>query len=803
MWRRLPGLAALFALHGLAREVDRAVGILLHTSLDLPRFVPEALGLLEAGRVAARAAAWTAGGLAVAIALAGARARRDGSSLAEALDEERRSFAPLLLRPVLTVLTLVSLAVLPTWPYGFTLPVALTQDWGPAQDLAVLAALLVSHGRAVSWPAPRPASFAFLAFLVYALVTPRWARHWDGHPGNEPKTLRMGVALGHWLSLDVEPVSGPMETLPTRPLPASAAAAARAFGGHSLDMLGALAQGSGAVGLRAIRATPMTRQTLRGKDGGVYYVLAPGPSLLVAPLLRIDRALNQRRGTAGRLTVTLLAWNALAAGVATATFVLLRAHLGRAGLAALVAGVAALLPPMLLYAYQLYPELLAAGVMALAFRSLLRAGWWTTPSCLALGLWLALLPWLHQKFLPLWAALTLAALVRAVDDLVPARGLLALALPQAVSLYLTALYNFAITGSVRPDAVFQAWGFGVSTSRIELGLFGLPFDGRYGLFPYAPAFLLAAGGLWAIRRGRAYLPWALAAAAAYFLTVASADNWAGPVSNLGRFLLPLVPVFALLAGRALVPAAARAGVRFLCLTLAGWSALVAVMLWRDPHAANDCALLLARSAFADGTTYIPDLYVSSWGEAPPGTQARVAAWLGLCAMLAGWLRRAGRGMVGESAPQTLAGTTVVLLLAGLALEQLPIRPRGVRFGRALDLGQGTTAYVSGEAEVAADHVRAGEGRLDVLVRSRAPLDALEVQAQGPGLLRVSDAPPVLLPRHAVTLAVPLETVRELTGRRGTRETLYRQSLELRRAEDGVVVRLRARLSRSGDNGPRP
>src|SRR6185503_15983113 len=258
MTRRLLGLAAVLALHALARDVDRAVGTLLHTTLDLPGFVGEALSLLEPGAVLASVVSWVVGGLAVAAALAAARARLDGVTFRVALGAEAAGFTPLLLRPALTVLALLSLAVRPTWPYGFTLPVALTQDWGPAQDVAALAALIAARGRPIRWPAPRPASFAFPAFLACALVTPRWARHWDGHPGNEPKTLRMAVALGHWLSLDVEPVSGPMETLPTRSLPASLAAAARRLAGESAEMLGAAAHGPSAVGLQAMRATPIT-----------------------------------------------------------------------------------------------------------------------------------------------------------------------------------------------------------------------------------------------------------------------------------------------------------------------------------------------------------------------------------------------------------------------------------------------------------------------------------------------------------------------------------------------------------------
>jgi hypothetical protein len=735
----------------------------------------------------------------VAALLAFARAGADGAPFAQALADETRALRPLLLRPAITALALVSLAARPTWPYGFTLPVALTQDWALAQDVATLAALVAARWRPVAWPAPGAVSCAFLALVGYGLVTPPWAWHWDNHPGNEPKTLRMAVAIGHRMSLDVGPVSGPMEELPVRGWPSSMATAARRLGQESVDMVRALARGPSAVGLDAIRATPMTRQTIRGKDGGVYYVLAPGPSLLLAPALRADRALNLARGTPGRLTVTLFAWHALAAGAAAALFLLLRDATGRPGLAAASAAVAAFVPPALFYSYQFYPEMLAAGMMAVGLRALALGGWWSTRTCLGIGALLATLPWLHQKFLPLWAALTVLAAARAVHDLVSARGLAALLLPQAATLYLTALYNFAITGSVRPDAVFQAWGFGLSGSRVELGILGLPFDARYGLFPYVPVFLLAAGGGLGAAGRTLRFPLALAAGAVYFLTVAAADNWAGPISNLGRFMLPLMPVLALLGALALARSGRAPGVRFLALTLAGWSALVAVKLWRDPHAANDCALLLARSAFAEGTAYIPTLYLRGWNEAPPGTAARVAAWLALSTALGLWLRRAARGAGGASAARTLAGVAATLLVVGFALERWPVPPRRARFDEAVDLGRGATAFVDGAAEVAGDHVRARSGAVGLLVRSPVPLAALAVQAEGHGLIQARGLPATLLPGRALTFELALDEVGAFTGRRGAREMLYAQRLEIDRAGT-VALRLRALVSRSGDSG---
>ena len=55
--------------------------------------------------------------------------------------------------------------------------------------------------------------------------------------------------------------------------------------------------------------------------------------------------------------------------------------------------------------FQFYPEMLGALALAAAFRWLLfvprlKDAWW-------LGLGLATLPWLHQKFLPVWGVLAL------------------------------------------------------------------------------------------------------------------------------------------------------------------------------------------------------------------------------------------------------------------------------------------------------------------------------------------------------------------------------------------------------------
>jgi hypothetical protein len=630
-----------------------------------------------------------------------------------------------------------------------------------------------------------------MSFLAYALLSPSWARDWDGHPGNEPKTLRMAVALGHGLTLDVEGVTGSMERLETRPILSAAADAVVNVAKEAARMESAMLHGGyGAVGASAIRATRVTRQTVRGKEGGIYYVLAPGPAFLLAPALRVDRTLNLIRGTEGRLAVTLLLWNAVAAALVAAVFLLARDATGRPGLSAALAGFFGLVPPLLFYFYQFYPETLGALGLAVPLRLILFARGWTARTTLGLGLLLAALPWMHQKFLPLWVVLVAMSVLRAVHEMVDLRALLALLVPQIVSFYLTALYNFAVTGSARPDALYLAWGpTGVTTARIGQGLFGLALDARYGLAPYAPVYVLGLAGLFLFRGRASRLGWALPAAAVYYVTVASADNWSGAVCSLGRYAMPLVPLGAVLVAITLDRTASQRGALALALTLGAWTGVIALLLWPDPLASNDCAVLLARSAFADGNVYIPNLFIKTWSEGAPGLALRIVVWIALAAAITPWLRRVAAGRSNPSPGRVLAGITAVILAAAFLLERWPSVYSAPRFGNALDLGGGATAFVSG-AWVEGDFARVTDGEVGLLVRSRAGLRSVTLTGEGQGRLIVPGRPAIPLSTRGTTVEVPVVPFVTHIGRRGVEETLYRQQLEVE-AAGGAVLRLTA------------
>ncbi len=771
----LPALVPL-ALHALAREADRGLGLVLRAELEPAGLVVEVAraAAADGGAAVGRLAAWLALGVLLLLALAVRRSRAQGGGLGAAIELEATAlattFGPLLLRPALTIAALVSVALEPAYPYAFTLPVALTQDWGVAQDAAALSAILALRLPAPRFAAPRAGEVFLLSFLAYAALVPEWAWHWDSHPGNEPKTLRQAVALGHWLTFDAEAVTGPMETLETRPLHQSLAAAAATLGRESWRMAAAVARGE--AGRDAIQPSRLSRQVVRGKDGGVYSVLAPGPALLLAPTLRVDRALNRARGEVGRVAVSVLLFAALAAWLVAALFQLVRDATGRAGLAAALAFGFSLVPPFLFYFHQFYPEMLGALVLAVAFRQVALRPERLVGRPWRLGWLIATLPWLHQKFLPVWGVLVLTAL--AVGWLASKRDrrrtAAGLVVPTLVSAWLFALYNFAITGSGRPDALFLAWGpGGVTGARVGQGLLGLLLDSRFGLLPYVPVLLLAGAGL-ALSGARRFAV-VLPAAAAYYLTVASADNWSGAVCNLGRYIMPVVPLAVALTGIALARTSHRRGAVAVALMLASWTALVALALRQDPHAANDSALLLAKSTYAEGERYLPGLFIRAWADAAPGLGWRIVAWVALAVALATWLKRAaaaeaGRG-AGASPNRALAGVAATVLLLGFGLERSASgsRTRPSWPGALAADAAGATLFLEGPASLRDDGAVIGPGGVSVLVRapeSRAAV-ALTVGGAG-GFAHPAGRPPLPLRPTGSTLELPLSAYHEVRGR---------------------------------------
>ena len=186
----------------------------------------------------------------------------------------------------------------------------------------------------------------------------------------------------------------------------------------------------------------------------------------------------------------------------------------------------------------------------------------------------------------------------------------------------------------------------------------------------------------------------LPAALVYYATVASADNWAGAVCNLGRYFMPIAPLVARARRAWRWRAVPRGGAPWRSsLMLAGWTGLLARLLFQDPHAANDGWVLLAKSTFADGHQYVPNLFIRELERGRARARARGSVWLAMALALAvGVLDAAvppeGKGGDVADARARRRGLALVLT-AALVLERWPSGATAPRFGDAIEAGPGS------------------------------------------------------------------------------------------------------------------
>ena len=278
------------------------------------------------------------------------------------------------------------------------------------------------------------------------------------------------------------------------------------------------------------------RHVVLSESGHEYSFHGHGVALLTLPALALD-------GIDG-VRLTFLAISAFGIAALWAA-----ARLASGSWSPPAVAVAALLgaTPFMAQSSAIYPDGPGAAIVSLALWTSIRlergipssATWLATT-----GTALALLPWLHLRFSPLAAAFGLAVLwlLRRVPD----RGSNALVFLAAPVISATLLFasTWVMFNTLDPTAPFRQKASG-SLSAAPVGVLGLLADHEYGLLPYAPAFLFAAGGVVAlVRRFPITATAALLSFVGTLLTGASFVWWGG-TSSPARFLVPVLPVLAL------------------------------------------------------------------------------------------------------------------------------------------------------------------------------------------------------------------------------------------------------------------
>jgi hypothetical protein len=398
----------------------------------------------------------------------------------------------------------------------------------------------------------------------------------------------------------------------------------------------------------------------RGLNEVIYSIHAPGLPALLVPAYAIA-------GYPGAV-VMLCLFGALAA---LAIFDLAALLTGPA--TAWIAWAATCLTvPFVPHSWLIFPEM--PGALLVAWGAL-----WLyapLPSRARTWIWrgaaLAVLPWLHTKFVILLAAMVGALLLRLWRA---PRAAAALVAPAMVSVALWFWSFHVLYGAFDPQIPYGDFPkLYVLASNIPRGVLGLLFDQKFGLLMYAPVYLVAIGGAWMLLRGRESRLFALALILTVVAFVASSTRmymWWGGSSAPARFLVPILPLLAPMVAVAFdgwQSAAARWISAFLlavsvAVALAGVVAPQQFMLFSAPHGlANIVAAMEGPSplsyllpTFTEGATRAPLQQLAPWAVAAMLALVVVACARRLRGRLAGFAAAAAGVVVFAIGGAALAG----------------------------------------------------------------------------------------------------------------------------------------------------
>lgn len=373
----------------------------------------------------------------------------------------------------------------------------------------------------------------------------------------------------------------------------------------------------------------------RGKNGEIYSIHAPGLPALSVPAYWLGGRVGVVAFIAFTAALTALAVFDLAAGVAGTS-------------AAWLTWLATCLTvPFLPYAWLIFPEMPGALLVAWGALWLWQPRERPASSWALRGAALAVLPWLHTKFIVFLAIFSLGFALKLLRH---PRRLVALGVPIALS---TAawLYSFyAIYGSVNPEAPYGVYSrVYVLTRYIPHGLIGILFDQKFGLLFYSPIYAAAAWGAFLLWRAHPRLALVvLVAAGAFVGSTARLYMFWGGSSAPARFLVPVLPCLAPMLAMAFERVRA-VGVRALlhiALAVSLVCAAIGVlrpdrqMLFSDPH--GRARILEWLQDASPLPLVVPTFTEPTWAvELPPlGWWLLVVAVSSVAAMFAG--RRSGR-----------------------------------------------------------------------------------------------------------------------------------------------------------------
>jgi hypothetical protein len=422
----------------------------------------------------------------------------------------------------------------------------------------------------------------------------------------------------------------------------------------------------------------------RGTDGEIYSIHPIGIAVILAPVYALA-------GYTGSIWF-LMAMGAVASAIAWRWTV---ATLNAPGAATFAWAAIALSAPFMFNTFTVYPEIAAALAVMIAYVTTLRADIERSGIArwIVVGIAIAVLPWLSTKYAPMSAALLLVVVFRLGKN-EPATFLRnskvwAVAAVFAISLAAWFAFFYAIWGTPLPMAPY---GSLVQTTPLNLrfGAPGLLFDQEYGLVAYAPAYILAATGLYQMwRTGAELRRMAIEIAfifTALLLMVGAFGIWWGGTSAPARPIasgLPLLMLPIAVAFRSAPAGSPRRAAHHLLLWI-GVGIAITLVVGQD-------GLLLNNAR--DGTSALLEFWSPRWelwslapsfiGQHWTLAWLHLAWWGAIAAAAAVLLAKTHSSRAGLSALFAFATFAIALTVVAITVPWLPA---GRADRRNIDLG---------------------------------------------------------------------------------------------------------------------
>ena len=429
----------------------------------------------------------------------------------------------------------------------------------------------------------------------------------------------------------------------------------------------------------------------RGTNGQIYSIHPIGISVLLAPIYAL-----------GGYKASIWALILIGAAAAAIAWRWAVSMLNAPGAATFAWAAIALTAPFMFNTFTIYPEIAAGLAVTFALSTAIQANERTSwPRWLLVGIAIASLPWLSTKYAPMSAALFLVVFLRlrnakllnsapdgAFNSAVlnaPSggkfnRGVLVAAI-YAISLAGWFAFFYVIWGKPLPMAPY---GSMVQTTPLNLrfGAPGLFFDQEYGLFAYAPVYILAITGLYQMWRNGGELRRQAFEITFIFVallaTVGAFAIWWGGTSAPARPIasgLPLLMLPIAMAFRSAPAASPRRAAQHLLLWISIGIALTLAI--------SENGLLLNNGR--DGTSALLYYWSPRWElwtlaptfVAPDWTMQawlHMAWWLVIAAAAAWTLSKAHSARAGISALIAIATLGAALIVVAITMPWLPGGP---------------------------------------------------------------------------------------------------------------------------------